>query len=162
MYQYLRILGAIMQNLIPQLTESCIFIPEEITVDACLTNPKIEMDRLIYTETDQPVFERHLLGNVFTVSKQNLDSILSCKTFSIPRIAVSFPVLKLFTSVRVFADELLTENDSSITLPKQYYDFRTNQAVEQVEFWYEQGEKPQIRSRVVEYKRITETVGAEF
>ena len=152
---------AIMQNLIPQLKESCIFIPEEITIDACLTNPKMEMDRLLYTETGQPAFERHLLGNVFTVSKQNLDSVLSCKIFPIPRITASFPVLKLFTSVRVFADELLTENDSSITLPKQYYDFRTQEA-DQVEFWYEQGEKPQIRSRMVEYKRISRTVGVEF
>lgn len=152
---------AIMQNLIPQLTGSCIFIPEEITIDACLTNPKMEMDRLMYTETEQPAFERYLLGNVFTLSKQNLNGVLSCKTFLIPWITASFPVLKLFTSVRVFAGELLAENDSSITLPKQYYDFRTQEA-DRVEFWYEQGEKPHIRSRIVEHKQISKTVGVEF
>lgn len=152
---------AIMQNLIPQLTESCFFIPEEITIDACLTNPKMEMDKLMYYEKEPPAFERYLLGNVYTLSKQNLNGILSCKTFLIPWIKVSFPVLKLFTSVRVFAGELLTENDSSITLPKQYHDFRTQEA-DRVKFWYEQGEKPQIHSHIVDYKQIVKTIGVEF
>ena len=139
---------AIMQNLIPQLGEECIFIPEEISIDAYLTNPKMEMERLFYYETDQPPFERRLLGNIFTISKHNLNSILTRKTLSIPDDISSFPVLKLFTNINIFDIQILSDNDSSITLPKQYYDFRKQRA-RAVEFWYEQGEKPRIESQVV-------------
>ena len=138
---------AIMRNLIPQLDKACIFIPEEISIDACLTNPKMEMDRLLYYESEQPPFERRMLGNVFTISKLGLNNILFHKTITIPKDQAEFPVLKLFTKVTVFENEILTDNDSSITLPRQFYDFRKQQANE-IEFWYVQGEKPGIKSRL--------------
>lgn len=141
---------AIMQNLIPQLPEECIFIPEEISIDACLTNPKMEMERLFYYETEQPPFERQSLGNVFVVSKQKLNSILSPKRILIPGETIAFPVLKLFTTVRVYGNEVLIDNDSSITLPKKFYDFR-KQSAREVEFWYVQGERPGIESSIVQH-----------
>lgn len=141
---------AIMQNLIPQLTDECIFIPEEISIDASLTNPKIEIDCLMSQEEETPPFERRPLGNVFTISKQQLDSIYFKKTFSIPSdAATTFPILKLFTTVKVFDNEILTDNDSSITLPKQFYDFRKVKNQE-VKFWYVQGKMPRIESRTTE------------
>jgi hypothetical protein len=124
---------AIMQQLIPQLTDDCIFIPEEISIDASLTNPKMEMDRLMYFETEQPPFELISLGNIFTVNKYKLDNSDYKKTLSIPDFTARFPILKLFTTVKVYENEILTDNDSSITLPKQYHDFRKEQAKE-VEF----------------------------
>lgn len=148
---------AIMQNLIPQLEDSCIFIPEEITIDAILTNPKMEMDRLIYHDTIQPRFERIHLGNVFTISKSEQKNILSHKRVTIPDLITEFPVLKLFTTVRVFDDELLTDNDSSITLPRQFYDFRKQHARE-VKFWYVQGEKPRIESCITQHAFLSEPV----
>jgi len=139
---------AIMQNLVPQLDPACIFIPEEISIDAYLTNPRMEMERLMYHETEQPLFERRFLGNVFTISKSNLESIQKKKTILIPDYITAFPVLKLFTMVKVFGGEILSDNDSSITLPKQYFDFRRQKAPA-VEFWYVQGVKPCIESRAV-------------
>jgi hypothetical protein len=139
---------AIMQNIVPQLGPTCVFIPEEISIDAYLTNPRMEMERLFYYETGQPPFERRFLGNIFTISKRNLNSILTRKTLSIPDDISSFPVLKLFTIINIFGDQMLSDNDSSITLPKQYYDFREQRA-KQVEFWYVQGEKPYIESSVM-------------
>lgn len=136
---------AIMQHLIPQLTDKCIFIPEEISINASLVNPKMEMDRLLYYEGEQPSFERVSLGNIFTVNKTELNCSLYKKTLTIPDSKTTFPILKLFTTVKVYGNEILEENDSSITLPKQYYDFRKEQAKE-IEFWYVQGEKPRIES----------------
>lgn len=145
---------AIMQNLIPQLDDGCIFIPEEISIDASLTNPKMEMDRLFCYETAQPPFERWPLGNLFTISKRELKSIQQRKTMAIPTNATAhFPVLKLFTTVTVYGNERLTDNDSSITLPKQYYDFRKQEA-KQVEFWHVQGEKPEIESCILKQTSI--------
>lgn len=148
---------AIMQNLIPQLDDDCIFIPEEITIDACLVNPKREMDNLMYSGDEPPIVDRKPLGNVFTVSKRLQEDILYPKTLAIPHNTVDFPVLKLFTTVRVFGNEVLTGNDSSITLPKQCYDFREHPAHE-VRFCYVQGEKPRIESCIVQHTFRSETV----
>ena len=109
------------------------------------------MESLLYYEMEQPPFERRLLGNVFTLSKSNLDDIMSRKIIPIPAVTSSFPVLKLFTTVKVFGNEILTGSDSSITLPKQYYDFRKQQAKE-VGFWYVQGEKPCIESCIIQHE----------
>lgn len=138
---------AIMQNLVPQLSEACLFIPEEISVDAFLTNPKLETDRLFYSGTEPLPFQRRLIENVFKLSK--LSIVLSRKTLLVPECISAFPVLKLFTTVTVFGNEVLTGNDSSITMPKQYFDFR-KQTARQIEFWYVQGEKPRIESRAVQ------------
>jgi predicted RNA methylase len=139
---------AVMQNLIPQLNDECIFIPEEIKIDASLTNPKMEMERLLYYDNnEQHSVVRRSLGNIFAVSKNELYSIGSRTTIIIPADVVpDFPVLKLFTTVRIFDNEILTDNDSSITLPQLYYDFRKQQ-VRSVEFWYVPGEKPRIESK---------------
>lgn len=138
---------AVMQNIIPQLQPTAIFIPEEISIDAALTNPKMEQDRLLYYEDEPPPFRRIAVGRVFTVNKQNLDTDCMQKTLEIPD-EKDFPVLKLFTTVKVFRDEQLSENDSSITLPVNFYDLR-KQPAQRIAFWYVQGEKPHIESRVV-------------
>lgn len=152
---------AIMQHLIPQLEDDCIFIPEEISIDASLTNPKMETDRLMYYETKQPPFERVSLGNIFTVNKYRLDSSLYRKTLTIPDSKDEFPVLKLFTTVTVFGDEKLSDNDSSITLPKQYCDFRRQEA-QQVEFWYVQGEKPAIECSLSQHRSLQKITTTEY
>lgn len=139
---------AVMQNIIPQLQPDAIFIPEEICIDAALTNPKMEQERLFYYEDEPPPFRRIALGSVFTVNKQNLDTDRMQKTIEIPD-EKDFPVLKLFTTVKVFGDEQLSENDSSITLPVNFYDLRKQPALH-ITFWYVQGEKPCIESKIPE------------
>jgi len=133
-----------MQNLAPQLDDQCIFIPEEISIDASFTNSKMEMDRMMnFGKTEQPPFERRPLGNVFIIKKDDVRTIMSRKKIVIPGDVAAFPVLKLFTTVKVFGDEVLTENNSSLNLPKPFYDFRKHPANE-IEFLYVTGEKPGI------------------
>jgi len=151
---------AIMQNLIPQLKKSCIFIPEGISIDATLTNPAMEMENLIYHENEQAPLERYLLGNIFRINKLTINDILQHKIILIPDDVADFTVLKLFTTVRVYKDEMLSENDSSITLARQYYDLR-QQPVSEVEFWYIQGEKPRIESRIVQFALLPKTIKSQ-
>ncbi len=139
---------AIMQNLIPQLSANSIFIPEEISIDANLTNSKMEQDRLLFHEEEKPEFRRIELGNVFKVTKNNLDAGKMRKVIDIPVNGLDFPILKLFTTVTVFENEVLCENDSSITLPVTFCDLRNNH-VEQVEFCYKQGAKPLIECKIL-------------
>jgi predicted RNA methylase len=137
---------AIMQNLIPQLSSGAIFIPEEISIDVSLTNPRMEQERLLYFTGEKPPFSRISLGNVFKVHKNSLDVNQMRKLIGIPEGVEEYPVLRLFTTVRVFENEILSENDSSITLPKTYCDLRT-QHIKEIEFWYKQGAKPEIECR---------------
>lgn len=148
---------AIMQNLIPQLDDACLFIPEEISIDACLVNPQREMDNLLYSGDKPPIIDRKPIGNVFTVSKRKLNDISSQKILVLPDDIVDFPILKLFTTVRIFNNEVLTGTDSSITLPRQFYDFR-EQPAREVRFCYVQGKKPRIESCINEYSILHDTV----
>ena len=140
---------AVMQNLIPQLSKDCIFIPEEISINASLITPWIQMESLSYYQNEQALLERYPLGNVFKLGKLTIQNLSEHKVVEIPDEIARFPLLKLFTTVKVYRDEVLIDNDSGITLPKQYYDFR-EKAAREVEFWYTGGENPQIESRIVE------------
>ena len=148
---------AIMQNLIPQLQPDAIFIPEEISIDAALTNPRMEQERLLYFEGERPPFRRIELGNIFTVNRCNLETKKMQRSIIIPDKTEEFPVLKVFTTVKVFGNEFLSENDSSITLPKQFYDFRREKGRE-VNFKYVQGEKPHIESSLLTHKAENITI----
>lgn len=141
---------AIMQNLIPQMREDAIFIPEEISIDAYLTDPKQEMDKFFYSEKPKPPVERISLGNVLRFNKECLKGDEFNGEVTIPEDISTCVDLKLFTTVKVFAEELLNDNDSSITMPKKYYEFKKRYA-HRVLFWYDQTIVPKIECKVVEF-----------
>lgn len=137
---------AIMQNLIPQMNIGGVFIPEEISIDAYLTDPKTEHNRLIAPDPEKSARPRIFLGNVFRVDKENLKTENLKNTLLLPASQDLFPELKLFTSIRVYADEMLGENNCSLNLPLKYYDFRAQKGTS-VQLWYEQGATPGIKCR---------------
>lgn len=140
---------AIMQNLIPQMRNDAIFIPEAISLDAYMTDPRQEMEKFFYSETPKPPPERIPLGNIFTVSKESLATGNMSREVKIPEAISTCIELKLFTTVTVFGDEALKEHDSSITQPKKFYEFRERYA-ERVRFWYDKSNLPKIDCEVVE------------
>ncbi|MDR3705559.1 MAG: hypothetical protein P4L28_06605 [Paludibacteraceae bacterium] len=140
---------AIMQNLIPQLKSDAVFIPEEISIDAALCNPRMEMDRLFFRLGIQMPFQRISLGNIFKVNKQTLNTESMKKTIEIQENYTEFPELKLYTTIKVFDDEVLGENESSITMPIRFYNFKDKEAATQIKFWYTQGTNPMIESETV-------------
>jgi hypothetical protein len=146
---------AIMQNMIPQMGNSAIFIPEDISIDAWLTNPRMEQERMLFYEGEKPHFERVYLGNIFSVNRFNLATDQFRKTLRIPENWEPFNVLKLFTTVRVFEDELLKENDSSITMPQKVCDLYVR-VINSFDCWYEQGEKPGMRWEYIEEAELEE------
>jgi len=138
---------AIMQNIIPQLPDDAVFIPQQISIDAWLTDPKMELDRIFAEEVWKEDANRMFLDSVFCVDKANLETSKFKKKIQIPQSHASYVELKLFTRVSVYGGEQLYGNDSSITLPIRYLDLRKQKA-NSVEFWYKQGEKPRIESKV--------------
>ena len=139
-----------MQNLIPQMRDDTIIIPEEISIDAYLTDPKQEMDKFFYSEKPKPPVERISLGNILRINKERLEVEEFNSEVTVPEDISTCVELKLFTTVRVFAEDILYENDSSITMPKKYYEFKKKYA-RRIKFWYDQTTVPKIDCKVVEY-----------
>ncbi|WP_443947010.1 hypothetical protein ACJVDH_07835 [Pedobacter sp. AW1-32] len=102
---------AIMNNLIPQLHPEAVFIPEEIKIDARLTRWQQEYDSFTVPGY-QP--ERIKVGLIYCANRQ----------FHLPEpVVVQIPAsethnqLDLFTEIRVFAQEVLTTYNCSLTVP---------------------------------------------
>jgi predicted RNA methylase len=144
---------AIMQNLVAQLPPYAIFIPENITIDAVLTtrgkwNPETCISEGV---------ERISLGCIMEANPMSPDCT--------PRI-VELPIkvelgtrFGLYTTVRVFDEDILEEGDCSLTLPVMLFD-SAPLAGETLMFEYIQGEAPHVSCVVLSTgKRISATIG---
>jgi len=136
---------AIVQNLVPQLPGEALLVPEAVVIDARLTDPQQEMAQFFYSEGPRLPPQRILLGEVMRLTRDCLDpGGLVCQV-AIPAEIATCVELKLFTTVRVFGDEVLKEHDSSITLPKKYHDFRQRPA-RRILFWYDRTANPKLHA----------------
>jgi predicted RNA methylase len=104
---------AIMLNLIPQMEEKTIFIPEEINVNLKLLNDK-EEKRRTYEMDCKP--QRISLGEVYSIGRRNCRQHLSVN-FRMPLDAAKFNRLYLFTDITVYNDERLTGFQCSLSAP---------------------------------------------
>jgi len=137
---------AIMQNLIPQCSPDTIFIPEQITIDAYLKKRGIWQGDQLLEEGGKTTF----LCELFSVSKAMLDVSTYRKVVDIPQSLVGPYDLLLYTTIRVFNEEVLSLNDCSLNMPLRYYELR-NSYPKSIDFWYSQTEKPKIESKVLDY-----------
>jgi len=137
----------IMQNLIPQMKDKAIFIPQKITIDAYLRNPGKWDDN-----TSQRVgIESKFLKKLFSVDRYSLDSGKYRATVNIPDNLDGFIELMLHTIIVVYEDEILKVNNCSLTMPIKYYEFKEKYAGS-IEFWYSFLPQPNIKCKVVEFE----------
>jgi hypothetical protein len=137
---------AIMQNLIPQLLPETIFIPEEISIDASLKKRGIWNGGQLLEEGGK----RSFLTQIFTVNKTNLDNKNYRRVIHLPQSLNGPHDLLLYTTITVFENEVLGENDCSLNIPQRYFEFQNNYP-KAIEFWYKQSDKPRIESRILDY-----------
>lgn len=137
---------AIMQNLIPQMKQNAIFIPQKITIDAYLENPE-KWDEKIPQKVNM---ESKFLKELFSVHRANLDCNKYRETVEIPENLNGFIELMLHTTITVFEDEILGANDCSLNLPLKFYEFK-EQYAKDIEFWYSLSDKPKIDCKVVNF-----------
>lgn len=131
---------AIMQNLIPQTGDRCIFIPEAITVEAALvSSEKLNAETWSYEGV-----QRIGLGEVLTVDRNHLDVENDPTVVRVPNAIGECRQMNLYTTIRVFGEHVLGEGDCSLTLPLRI-GRRERVEGETITFWYEQGEVPGIR-----------------
>jgi hypothetical protein len=145
---------SIMQNLIPQMADDAIFIPEAITVCAALVSDgHFDNEKMIRTG-----IAVHAKKDLFTADKNHLD-IESYRN----EIELFVPVddcnkLELYTTITVFENEILSDSDCSLTMPLTVCKLDKNQTGP-ILFWYEKGEIPGIRFKIPGNEMIFETTG---
>lgn len=155
---------AITLNLAPQLCQGGILIPEKVTVNACLYDPRKEFLPLV-TGCDEPVSSlvtlqaegaRINLGRVFEltaakacdlVGMRGKDSLfaegyLPAAAIDIPEQVAEGLELMLFTSITVFESVVLGEYESGLTHPLWLYDFNRAEGGDKIEFLYSLSSNP--------------------
>jgi predicted RNA methylase len=104
---------AIMLNLIPQMEDKTIFIPEEINVNLKLLSNKEEMRRTFEMNFEP---QRISLGDVYSIGRHNCKPHIPVN-FSMPIEAGTFNRLHFFTDITVYNDEQLTGYQCSLSSP---------------------------------------------
>jgi predicted RNA methylase len=136
---------AVMQNMIPQLHEHGIFIPQEIIVSAQLVNGEREVQARLDSSINPGRID---LGSIYTISESHYSGQAPI-TISIPEQTGVNDELYLFTSVKVFEEEHLEADNCSLTVP-----FSVGSIADlhgrQMEFKYVINQEPGFRWKVME------------
>jgi hypothetical protein len=136
---------AIMQNLIPQIKKEAIFIPEAITIDAELVSRGKWNAETVSSEGIQRIH----LGKILTVDRYHLDAENSRIVVQVPDEIDECNQLYLYTTIRVFGNHVLSENNCSLNIPYRIKGFDVKPA-ERIEFGYVMGEMPGFKVSLVE------------
>lgn len=130
---------AIMLNLIPQMQDKTIFIPQEISVSLKLLKKEEEKNNLL-VGPHQP--DAISIGELYTIGRTNCRQH-SPVTVQIPQQIGEFNSLTLFTDVVVFQNRQLHVHDSTLNLPLTLTDVE-NKTGQTIKLWYEMSSSPRF------------------
>jgi len=136
---------AIMMNLIPQMSENTVFIPEEIVISAKLLNVKDETDSFLISG-HKP--ERMHLGDIFSIGRNDLNTPAQV-SIDIPKDTGRLKMLYLFTDITVYRENKLGVYDCGLNLPFKIAEI-TEKKGKKITFRYEISESPGFRYEWVE------------
>lgn len=134
---------AIMQNMAQQINSQCVFIPQEIIVDAKLNSGGRRNTETLVLENEK----RIELGEILKVNISNVLDPFEIKKVNLETISGENQwELKLYTTIKVFKNHKLTEGNCSLNLPKKIKDFNL-ESVDEIDFWYDQSIPVKIKHR---------------
>jgi len=135
---------AITQNLVPQMVEGGILIPQNIAIEAVLLDCKRDMDRMMgVVGADQDFC--YPLKQIFEWNKDSSNREKSFQEIQVEipsNIEKRYKRLSLFTNIQVFEDEKLTYMECSLNMPLKVMDIDWNDTVKKVGFQYIINENP--------------------
>ena len=140
---------AITLNLANQLRKNGVFIPQQITILACLSELQEEFLSNSEARTNDA---RVVLGEVFRLSADNLaahKNPFEPKTVEFPSDFCQPTSLILLTKIEIFDSITLSDYQSGITYPTILYDVKEGKAGQKIEFQYIAGENPHFEYRFV-------------
>ena len=104
---------AIMLNLIPQMQESAVFIPEEIRVSLKLLSPQDD-EKFTFTGTYRP--DSMQVGNAYVIGRYNCSAPVP-KVMEVPVNYAHYTSLTMFTEIDVYGGEQLLAYNCSLNMP---------------------------------------------
>ncbi|WP_158826615.1 hypothetical protein [Mucilaginibacter lacusdianchii] len=103
---------SIMNNLLPQLADGGIFIPQNITVNLLMIDGGREIQNM-FAPCNPP---RQLLGTVYEIGMKKFPSI-NISRIAVPKETKGFTDLSLFTEIEIYGEEFLTAYNCGLNLP---------------------------------------------
>ena len=140
---------AITLNLAKLLRENGSFIPQKITIEACLTKLEEEFSSNSEGRTNK---ERVVLGEIFELSADNSadsKSLFEPKVLEFPTDVCRPMSLILLTKIEIFDSFILKDYNSGITYPTILCNVEEVKAGQKIEFQYISEENPHFEYRFI-------------
>jgi len=147
---------AITLNLVPQMEKDGILIPQNITVEVGLLDPKRDMEKMMGVEGAERDY-CHYLNEIFKLNK-DMTAVEKDGVYFFSEVEVQIPdyiekkyrILSLFTNIQVFGEEKLTYNQCSLNMRDKVIDIDWNSnTIKKIIFQYEINENPGFRYKLL-------------
>jgi hypothetical protein len=143
----------IVENLVPQLKEDLILIPEEITLQLALVNTKAQEDFRMDLESTKEIDFYEIVDTLFCLNKsETLNNNLAFEErsnlFTKEQI-MAHNRIAIFTEMRLFQSEKLTYNESGLTLPLNITDYAKESPIYGIKTKYVTGSEPGLMIKLI-------------
>ena len=146
---------AITLNLVPQMEDGGILIPENIIVEAAVLDSKREMERMMGVEGAEKDF-CYQLSKIFELNKDSV-ALKNKDEYFFQEVEVDIPKemdkrykkLSLLTNIQVFENEKLTYNQCSLNLPLKIMNIDEENKINKISFQYFINETPGFIHRLI-------------
>ncbi len=142
----------ITENLVPQLKDDMILIPEDISLSLALLNTAQQQSFLLNTDPTREIDFYKIIDTVFSINKEVV--LKNELSYDEHTVLISEDQLKdrnrisIFTEMTLFEDERLTYNESGLTIPWDITDYSTESQIHGVTLKYVTGSEPGLNIKI--------------